>query len=96
LSILENRDYMANFLSEDYDGEPFDIRQTMDGDIYCVNYNIILKETEEVLELYSFLNSKEIYPLYFLDFSGDRRFVFDDDGTFSRDFINFVRGDWVE
>ena len=58
------------------------------GDIYCTN--LFLRADGETIRVHSSLNSKEPYPLCFEDDEGGEGSVFDNDGTFSVEFIDFL------
>lgn len=80
---LEATDFVGAYWSHGNPEEGFCIEQTVDGDIWVSNFYFSV-DNEEV-ELYHPLNSKEAYPLQFC-FQGHYGPVFEDDGTFSKDF----------
>lgn len=61
------------------------------GELECTNVVLTMDVSGEIITLGSTYNSKEPYPLNFLsedeETSGD---VFNDDGTFSADFLKFI------
>lgn len=93
LYILDNKDGISKYVEEHFDNNFFDIEQTDSGDIYCVNYEIIHKNSGTPIDLYSLLNSKDNYPLVFIieDINEDYEYVFDDDGNFTDYFLEAVR-----
>jgi hypothetical protein len=92
LKILDNQQGISNYIFDEFDHEPFDIQQTIDGDIYVTNYYVYIKKTKEVIELYSTLNSRKVNPLCFVDEENSLTEVFDDAGQFSDEFLDFVKG----
>jgi hypothetical protein len=58
------------------------------GDLFCRNLGFFVGDYE--LSLFSKYNSKEAYPLYFMEVD-DSGFIFDDDGEFSIEFKALVR-----
>lgn len=91
LGILDNTNSISNHVDEIFDGESFAIRQTEDGHIYVLNYTLFSKHDESDIELFSPLNSRKNYPLYFITCDEEQYYVFDDDGNFSSEFLEYIR-----
>lgn len=67
-------------------GQPFEIHQTNDGRLYLNDYDVTINDT--YVSLSTTYNSKDNYPL--ICFHDDvETTVFDDNGDFTQDFINF-------
>jgi hypothetical protein len=93
LLILDNKKRISEYVVEEFDNEPFEIMQTEDGDIYVSNYSLFIKSTEIEIYLFTYLNSKENYPLYFVnEYRGDQQYVFDEEGNFTKEFLDYVKG----
>ncbi|HIH2745413.1 TPA: hypothetical protein ACYLN4_001093 [Burkholderia lata] len=76
----------------EHDGAAFDIQQDFgSGDIYVSN--VQLKVKGKGYRLYRRLNSREAWPLYIIDENGEEIAVFADDGSFSSEMTDFLRGD---
>jgi len=91
LSILDNLEDVGQYLEEELEGVSFDIEQTIDGDIYVDNHSVYISATQEKIELFSFLNSRLDYPLYFLNDYGDAEMVFKKSGKFTKEFLKYIR-----
>jgi hypothetical protein len=70
----------------DEHGEPFEIKQLQDGELFISNYDISIKK--KIFLFKSKYNSKANYPLY-LDYDYCDYLVFDEKGEFTYEFIEF-------
>ena len=63
----------------------------MSGDLYCSNLTLMLQNKDDpIIHVYSTYNSKSPYPLNCCcDVRGEIE-VFNDDGTFSQEFAEFL------
>jgi|LakMenEpi03Aug12_release.lakeMendotaPanAssembly.Ray.scaffolds.fasta_scaffold2031590_1 hypothetical protein len=77
-------------LTEKYtrEDEGFIILQNEDGDIMCDNYRVF--KDEEEIYLFTRLNSKDIWPLMTINHHAEYIEVLDDDGKFTKDFIEYL------
>lgn len=91
LNILDNKDHVKKYLTEQFDNvDSFNIQQDeSSGDIYCINYNLFNELGDEIL-LSSLLNSKLNWPLLF-ETDSIKELVFQDDGEFSQEFLDYVK-----
>ena len=91
VSILDNKFYKYGLKDELNDfGEGFVIEQTESGDTYCSNYFVYDPEGENI-PLYRPLNSRSPWPLLFVNkFEDSLDDVFNDDGTFSQEFFDYL------
>lgn len=95
VAILDNKlgEYKTVDELEDED-EGFKIEKNEDGDIYCTNYHVFAKlGKNDVTELFlrTRLNSKEPYPLICETIFNELIEVFNDDGTFSKVFLGYLK-----
>lgn len=68
----------------------FEIDQSLDdGGLYCRNVNLYIND--EMVNLYHRYNDKDVFTLLF-EHDGSMGEVFNNDGTFSKDFLDFVAG----
>ena len=86
-------------LTVTHDGEPFDIQQSVDGDLYCENVevryrygNLLENPTTpaQTIGVFNPINSREDWPLLFEDDGGEHRHVFrqdDPNGNLSEAFL---------
>jgi len=68
--------------------EGFIILQNEDGDIMCDNYRVF-KGKEEIY-LFTRLNSRSIWPLMTIDHRNEYIDVLDDEGKFTKEFLNYL------
>jgi hypothetical protein len=74
-----------------YDGEPFDVQQDDScGSTYVAN--VILKVRGISCKLQRPMNSREKWPLYLIGADEEETAVFDDDGSFSSEMLEFLHG----
>jgi hypothetical protein len=72
------------------DNEGFDIRQDPNtGNLFCTNVDVILRG--EPLPCFAGMNSRLAYPLIAAFSEDDEVFVFNDDGTLSKEFLALVQ-----
>lgn len=87
---LESQDWPH--VSFEYDEEsekPFYVYQWQDdGSLVCDNIRLFVRG--EFITLYRPLNSRQPWPLHFTDLEDIEGQVFNDDGTFHQEFIDFV------
>lgn len=70
---------------------PFDVRQYEDdGSLYIMNVKLVVHGGDCVL--FRPLNSREPWPLY-LQLGEEEIAVFNDDGSFTQEMLNFLEGD---
>lgn len=67
-------------------GEPFNVELTDGGELFVSNYPVTIKGASVLLK--SVYNSKSNYP-FFCEYEYTDYRVFEEDGTFSEEFINF-------
>lgn len=78
----------------DEHGEPFDIKQDMNsGSIYVSNYSTSVNDIDVIFA--TRLNSKEPYPMVCI-IGYDEVEVFDNDGDFVEEFIEYFRTESIE
>lgn len=70
-------------------GEPFDIRQTVDGDIYISNYIITVNNDKVIFA--TLLNNKSNFPLVCYINDEIIEVLDDDTGSFSIEFIEYFK-----
>ncbi len=69
-----------------FDGDPFEVYQhNDDGALFCANF--VVEHTDFVVSLFSQYNSKEHYPLQTYDQDSSVIDVFDDEGNFTKEFL---------
>lgn len=94
LKIHENKDPITGKLNQvlEDEGKGFEICQHSDGSIGCVNY-FLFDNNGTPIYLSSGLNSRLNFPLIYEnhDYS-ETFFVFDEEGEFTKDFINLING----
>ena len=79
----------------EHDGEPFDVRQDeSSGAIYVSNVHLMVRG--EPCELRRPLNSREPWPLVLIDERENEIPVFNEEGGFSPEMVEFLRGGEVE
>ena len=92
LLILDDEGVKWPYLTIEHDEDQnagFEIGQHWhSGDIFCRNVNVLLAGKR--IPMHTALNSKAPYPLCFEDDDGGEESVFDDDGTFSGEFTDFL------
>lgn len=86
LNILDNKTPVEMKIYSDQ--EPFDIQLMKDGSLIVMNVEISIKNKFYIFS--TTYNSKANYPLY-VEFNDIDYEVFNDDGTWSEDFINFCK-----
>jgi hypothetical protein len=75
----------------EHDGEAFDIQQDEDdGSTHVANVKLMVRG--EVCRLFRPMNSRGTWPLYFVDDNEEELEVFAEDGSFSRELVDFLRG----
>lgn len=75
-------------LAMSYDGEAFDIQQNPnDGSTYISNIEFMVNN--DFIQFYRPMNSRDNWPLY-ADINDETLEVFNDDGTFTREFLQNV------
>lgn len=88
--VLKIEDGEAGFLTYEYDGEPFDIRQNpADGSTTVDNVIFRVKDWQSWLVMCRPLNSREPWPLY-CDYNDETYYVFDEDGELTLEFKNLI------
>jgi hypothetical protein len=79
----------------EHDGEPFDVQQDeSSGSIFVAN--VVLRVRGKPCPLHRPLNSREAWPLYFTDENGEELEVFEEDGSFTDEMFDFLRGEYNE
>ncbi len=74
----------------EHDGDPFDIRQDeSSGAIYAANVHLMVRGSP--CTLMRPLNSREPWPLIMVDERENEISVFDDEGNFSPEMLEFLR-----
>ncbi|MGL5921954.1 hypothetical protein [Chroococcidiopsis sp.] len=72
-------------LREEFDNNPFEIDQSIDGSLYVTNYQIYLQGNDDPLDLYIPVNCKDRrYPLMLI-YRDEYLEVLDEDGNFILD-----------
>lgn len=75
----------------EHDGEAFDVQEDFgSGGLFLAN--VKLKVRGSTCHLFRPLNSREDWPLYFLDDIEEEIAVFAKDGSFSSEMLNFFAG----
>lgn len=80
---------LEGVVMDHYEGEGFEICRTQDGDLYVGNIVLHIRDVP-----YTFLrplNSRRSYPGYILKLDQDRLDVFNEDGTFTPEFISYLK-----
>lgn len=60
------------------------------GNLYCTSLSLVLVETGDTVDVFTIYNSKAPFPLYFDDGNNSEFSVFEDDGTLSTEFTEFL------
>lgn len=71
------------------DGLNFEIEQSSDGYLVCVNYSFFI-DPEQPITLCSPYNSKDNFPLLFDKGRGNLERVMDEEGEFTQEFLKFL------
>lgn len=71
-----------------HDGGAFDVQQDISGELSVSN--VVLQIGNETCRFFRPLNSREAWPLCFLDEEGETVLVFDEQGAFSDEFLDHV------
>lgn len=87
LVLLIHDNLAPQFLTFDYDGEPFIIGLTYCGHLKVKNINFSYDNFE--LEFKTVYNSKADYPFY-CDYDNCEYLVFDENGNFDEEFLNLL------
>ena len=78
---------LVKYLEVEENGEPFDIRLTESGELYCSNYTFTFNQ--EPLFLFTMYNNKSLYPLSVRINNSDTD-VFGEDKSFTDEFISLL------
>ena len=70
--------------------EGFDIHRTVDGDIYADNITLHIHGIPHTI--LRPLNSRRPYPVYVIKLDQSTLEVFNDDGTFHKEFLDYLHG----
>ena len=73
----------------DHDGRAFDVQQDPSSGGLFVS-NVVLKVAGKPCRLHRPLNSREPWPLYLTDDADEEFAVFNEDGTFTEEFVQHV------
>lgn len=85
---LENNDSLD--ITMDHHDDTFDIEQTEDGGTYIAN--IVVSFQGEPMRLERPMNSRKSYPLIWITEDWEYIDIFNDNGTFSAEFLEKVSG----
>lgn len=73
------------------DGKPFDVQEDFgSGGTFLSNVKLLVRGTP--CKLLRPLNSREKWPLYLIGDDEDETTVFNDDGSFTEEMLQFLRG----
>ena len=91
--IYINLENMVSNYSLNYDetGNCFDVSYTDDGETYLTDVTLSHNDTGETIFLYRPLNSRGEWPMYAMDSDDEIIPVFNDDGTFSEEFVKLLQ-----
>lgn len=87
VSILDNKLHGLKEVHEN-SSEGFEILQNEDGDIMCNNYYIL--KDNKLIYLFTKLNSRLNWPLCTMNDDGDVIYCFEDDGSFTQEFLDYL------